>query len=180
MKGIVFAEFMELVENTFSLDMVDDIIDDSDLENDGAYTSVGLYDHAEMVALVTALSERTGVSVADLMLVFGKHLIGKFSAGHPDMFENATDILSFLEQVDNHVHVEVKKLYPDAELPTLGTKRIAEDTLVMDYHSDRPFADLAYGLMMGAVEHYQADVEVTRESAANDSNNAVFTIKLKS
>ena len=31
MKGMVFTEFLEMVENKFSADMVDDIIADSDL-----------------------------------------------------------------------------------------------------------------------------------------------------
>ncbi len=36
MKGIVFTEFIELVEQTFSEDMVDDILEDCDLDSGGA------------------------------------------------------------------------------------------------------------------------------------------------
>ena len=45
MKGIVFTEFLEMVEDKFSADMVDDIIDDCDLASGGAYTAVGTYPH---------------------------------------------------------------------------------------------------------------------------------------
>lgn len=40
MLGLVFTEFMELVEQEFSLDMVDDLIEDNQLSSDGAYTAV--------------------------------------------------------------------------------------------------------------------------------------------
>ncbi|KZZ15573.1 hypothetical protein A3751_03140, partial [Oleiphilus sp. HI0080] len=123
MKGIVFTEFIELVEDTFSMDMVDDILDDCDLDSGGAYTSVGLYDYNEMLQLVGALSKRSDTPIPDLLHVFGKHLIYKFSSNFSSMFEAAPDAFTFLEGIDNHVHLEVRKLYPDAELPQLGTER---------------------------------------------------------
>ena len=58
MKGMVFTEFLEMVESTFSADMVDDIIDDSAPPSGGAYTSVGTYDHQELVGMVTASPAR--------------------------------------------------------------------------------------------------------------------------
>ena len=41
MKGIVFTEFLEMVEAQFGLDTVDAIIENSDLPSRGAYTAVG-------------------------------------------------------------------------------------------------------------------------------------------
>ena len=61
MKGMVFTEFLEMVEDKFSADMVDDIIDDSAPPSGGAYTAVGTYDHNELVGMVVALSQRSGL-----------------------------------------------------------------------------------------------------------------------
>ena len=58
MKGMVFTEFLEMVESTFSADMVAAIIDDSAPPSGGAYTSVGTYDHQELVGMVTASPAR--------------------------------------------------------------------------------------------------------------------------
>ncbi|MDW1810083.1 heme NO-binding domain-containing protein, partial [Vibrio sp. Vb2362] len=45
MKGIIFTEFMELVEEKFGLDVLDQVLD---LSNDeGVYTAVGSYDHKD-------------------------------------------------------------------------------------------------------------------------------------
>ena len=60
MKGIVFAEFIELVEDKFGFEIADEIIEESNLPSGGSYTSVGTYDHREMLELVTHLSEKTG------------------------------------------------------------------------------------------------------------------------
>lgn len=70
MRGIVFTEFMSMVSDVMSEDMVDDIIEDCDLPNGGAYTQVGTYPHEEILALVTALSQRSGISVHDLCVTF--------------------------------------------------------------------------------------------------------------
>ena len=51
MKGMVFTEFLDFVGETFGGDMVDDIIEVSELPSGGAYTSVGTYSHGEMAAL---------------------------------------------------------------------------------------------------------------------------------
>ena len=47
--------------------MADTIIEASDLELQGAYTSLGTYDHDEIVQLVTHLSDETKISVPDLI-----------------------------------------------------------------------------------------------------------------
>ena len=44
MKGVIFTEFLELVEKKFGLAMVDKIIGQSNLASEGIYTSVGTYE----------------------------------------------------------------------------------------------------------------------------------------
>ena len=40
MKGIVFTEFLDLVEEKFGLEMVDTIIEQSNLDSGGVYTPI--------------------------------------------------------------------------------------------------------------------------------------------
>ena len=67
MKGIVFTEFLELVENEFGLIIVQRIIDECELETDGVYTSVGTYSHKDMFKMVGKLSEVSSFTI-DLTL----------------------------------------------------------------------------------------------------------------
>lgn len=50
MKGMIFTEFLEMVEEKFSMEMVDQILSESDLPSGGIYTSVGNYPHTEIVS----------------------------------------------------------------------------------------------------------------------------------
>jgi hypothetical protein len=161
-KGVVFTEFMEMVESRMGLDMLDRIITEAGLPNDGAYTSVGTYDHAELVRLVTALSRATGLSNGELVFVFGKHLFARFIVNYPALFIHATDAFDFLSRVDGVIHVEVRKLYPDAELPKLDCTRPSEREMTIIYRSPRGFGDLAAGLMAGCIAHFEAPISVSR------------------
>ena len=55
MLGIVFTEFMEMVEERFSPEVLDRIMEQAAPANQGAYTAVGYYPHEEILALVVAL-----------------------------------------------------------------------------------------------------------------------------
>jgi len=177
MKGIVFCEFVEMMEQEFSDEMADEIISGAQLESGGAYTTVGTYDHHEMLTLVTRLSEKTGMPVPDLTNAFGRYLFGRFSELYPAFFEGVDGAFSFLDRIEEHVHVEVRKLYPDAELPTFATSRPNDDTMVMVYQSKRPFADLAHGLIEGCITHYGEPVNVESEDLSNDGRTHVrFTL----
>ncbi len=170
MKGIVFSEFSEMVETSFSPELLDEIIMESDLPSGGAYTAVGSYDHNEMVQLVTKLAEKTNTPVPDLLRAFGRHLAGRFATLFPAFFEAAGNVFDFMKSLDNHIHVEVLKLYPDADLPKFDFDDSDPDCLIMIYRSERGFAELALGLMEGAIKFYGESININKESIDGDSH----------
>ena len=178
MKGIVFTEFFDMVEAVFDADMVDNIIDDCDLETDGAYTSVGTYPHTELLQLVGALSQHSNIPVKDLVYKYGHHLFARFHTLMPAFFEKPNNAFEFLESVHDTVHVEVKKLYPDAQLPNFTTSRDNDKTLTMIYESQCPFADFAHGLMVGCVDHYGENINITfTDNNSFESYSRIFTLE---
>lgn len=154
MKGIVFTEFLEMVEDQFSDVMVDDIIEDARLPSGGAYTAVGTYPHSEMVSMVVSLSARSGVAVGDLLRAFGEHLFGRFALGYPSFFINQTNAFDFLAGIEEVIHAEVLKLYPDAQLPRFMVEEHTPQRLVLVYDSERHFEDLAEGLIRGCMIYF--------------------------
>lgn len=160
MKGIVFTEFLEMVESRYSADVVDEILEQSELESGGIYTSVGTYDHEEMIELLASLGQHTGLSPSELLCDFGEFLFGRFAALYPEFFQRATSALTFLSKVDDYIHVEIRKLYPDAELPEFDCESKRSGSLVMTYRSERPFASLAEGLIKGCIAHYGNAVDM--------------------
>ncbi|MFM8330066.1 MAG: heme NO-binding domain-containing protein [Candidatus Methylumidiphilus sp.] len=173
MKGMVFTEFLEMVETTFSQDMVDDILDDANPPSGGAYTAVGTYDHAELVAMVVALSQRTGVAVPTLIKAFGQHLFSVFSKNYRQFFEHVPDAFTFLSGIEEVIHAQVIKLYPDADLPRFECQREGE-VLYMTYYSLRHFADLAEGLILGCGIYFGENLILQRQEI--DANTTRFVI----
>ena len=163
MKGVVFREFIDMVESSFSPEIADGIIESSDLSTGGAYTSVGTYDHREIIQLVNRLSESTGIAVPDLLRAFGNHLLGRFATLYPSHFVGRNSTFDFLSILDNKIHVEVKKLYPDAELPVFDHSSPDPNVMAFVYRSKRPFADLAEGLIRGCIAHFNENIDMQRE-----------------
>lgn len=173
MKGVVFTEFLEMVESRFSEAMVETLIAESDLPSGGAYTSIGTYEHQELVTLVVGLSRHTQLPVPALVHAFGRHLLQRFTVGFPAFFTASSDAFSFLDRVEGYVHIEVRKLYPDAELPTFECKRPDADTMEMLYRSKRGLADLAHGLIEACAEHYHEQIAITVEDRSGGANTEV-------
>ena len=171
MKGVVFTEFLGMVEEQFSADMVDDVIDDAQLPHGGAYTAVGTYPHQEMVAMVVALSRHSHIAVSGPVHAFGKYLFGRFVVGFPSFFHGVDNAFQFLSSIENIIHVEVLKLYPDAELPSFDVEHHEEGKLVLLYHSPRHFEDLAECLMQGCVAHFGESIVISRQPTAHGSSH---------
>lgn len=177
MKGVVFTEFLEMVESTFGLETADSLLELPQLETGGAYTAVGTYDATELVAMVLELSRLERMPVPELLHAYGKHLFGRFVVLFPQMFEGVSGADEFLSRVDGHIHVEVRKLYPEAELPEFEAGA-TEEGFVLEYRSDRPFAHFAGGLIQGCLDHYQDGREVVHEALEpGDGTHARFVIR---
>ncbi|TSA01017.1 MAG: hypothetical protein D4R80_00120 [Deltaproteobacteria bacterium] len=176
MKGLVFTEFIELVDESFTMETSERMIEMSHLPSGGAYTSVGTYNAQEMITLVSGLSTLTGIPVPDLLKTFGRHLFKRFVSAFPIFFEGIGSAMEFLPRVDDYVHLEVRKLYPDAELPSFSCERPEPGTLVMTYGSKTNLPDLAEGLILGCIDHFGDPVSVKRETGGGNPPETVFTI----
>lgn len=177
MKGIVFTEFLEMVEEKFGYETVDELLTENDLPSGGVYTAIGTYSHAEMVTLVSHLHRKTEIPLPQLLYVFGQHLFQTFTKAYGHFFEGVDGAFAFLESIEEYIHVEVRKLYPDAELPKFETQRIGDNTLEMIYRSDRRMADLAAGLIASSLEHFGEKATIERETMDDEGSVEKFIIK---
>lgn len=180
MLGMVFTEFFDMVEDRFPPAVSEQLIllSEEQFASRGIYTSVGNYDHAEMLLLVTRLSSETGIPVGDLVQAYGEHLFGRFLSRYPGFFDDITDSYQFLEGIEAHIHKEVRMLYPESNLPTFICTREDPNLLYMEYSSARPFAQLAHGLIRGCVAHYNESIEIEMQlKPPEDGTRAVFTLK---
>ena len=178
MKGIVFSEFFNMVDERFSIEMSERLIDEVKPSSGGAYTTVGTYDTQEIVDLVVKLSEITKISTPDLLKEFGRYLLGRFAKTFPQFFREETSTLEFLSKVESYVHLEVKKLFSDTELPSFTCVSPFLGRLEMEYRSTRNFQDLAEGLILGTADHFNEHIEVKRESIPEDPSAELFIVTI--
>lgn len=178
MKGVVFTEFMDMVDLRWGPEVLDDVLERSAVPNGGAYTAVGTYPSSEMGSLVGALAVETGFGAVDLLHAFGGHLLGAFERGHPLWFA-MDDPLEFLSQVDGYIHVEVNKLYPDAELPTFDVVERQPDHLVLEYRSPRCLHPLAEGLIQATLRRWQRRGQVMVSKLDATGSHVRFDIRLE-
>lgn len=176
MKGIVFTEFLEMVEDKFGFETVDTMITNSGVPNNGVYTAVGTYDHKEMVQLISELSSQTKIPVVDLLQSYGEYLFIRFGQLYPTFIENVKDSFEFLSSIENYIHREVLKLYPDAQLPEFIIDRKNENTLVMRYLSERGMYAFAHGLIIGCLDHFKENAKIEFEIQDEIGNDVIFTI----
>lgn len=160
MKGFVFTEFTQMVEDTFGLKMLDEIIMEAKVGSGGVYTAVGNYNHEELVKMVSVLSEKTHSSVPSLLQGYGRHMFSVFSKKFAHLFTGLDSSFTFLENLDSYIHVEVSKLYPDAGLPKFTFERISEKEIEMVYYSTRRMSDFALGLIYGCAEYFGEQIQV--------------------
>lgn len=177
MKGLVFTEFVEMVEQKWGLGMVDTLISDVRPPNDGAYTAVGNYPHSEMVAFVIALHKRTDIPVNDLLKEYGRYLFHRLAVTHGYIIAGVNDTLTLLQDIEKIIHVEVKKLYKDSMPPMFTGMRISEDELHLVYQSHRSMSDVAVGLMLGCAEHYNEKITIEKLSSSEDGTSVEFLVK---
>lgn len=176
MKGIVFTEFLDLVEDKFGLEVVDEIISKSNLPSQGAYTAVGTYEFSEMLSLLKHLSERTKISIDDLLLVYAEHFFAVLLDSYPGLINKYSNPIEMLSSIENHIHVEVRKIYPDAELPTFQILNKSDDSLTMIYSSSRAMHHFGLGLMNKTFEHFNSSATIVMEKIKEDGTEVKFII----
>ena len=179
MKGMVFTEFIEFVEDKFGFEVSDYIISNSELKSDGVYTAVGTYDFQEMVNLLISLQAKTEIPIAQLLEVFGHHLFNRFVDLYPEFMEQSQSLFDFIGKIDQYIHVEVKKLYPDAELPKIVVNNQTDDYMDIIYKSDRKLGVFALGLLKGASEFFKVPLDIEMNNLVEDGSEVQFILSKK-
>lgn len=172
MKGVIFVELVNFIEESFGMVFADRILSNTALASGGAYTSVGTYASGEAFAIVESVAAESSLPTSDLLRAFGEYLFARLAAGHPEFLVAVDGPITMLKQIEHHIHVEVRKLYPDAELPHFTYEPSGPDELVMVYRSSRGLADLCEGLIRGCYAHFNKPIRLTREALPGRAGTA--------
>ena len=172
MKGSVFNALQEFVETNHGLEAWDTMLNTLDLPSQGIYTSSIKYDDSEMFSIVTYYCEALNVPASDLLRTFGEFLFVKLMPMAPSEAKQAPSLHAFLYMVDNLIHVEVKKLYADSNLPEFDYADQNDQHLTMIYRSERKLCHLSEGLILGAAKHFGEQVSISQSKCCHEGDDA--------
>lgn len=181
MKGTIFTAFESFVEETWSLATADEAFSASDLSTAGAYSNVGNYPHSDFLKMAVIVSKRTKSPLPQLVRDFGDYLFDHLAATHPDIIKNLSNVIDMLASIESVIHRDVRKLYSDAKLPRFDVVSVRSGhSISLEYSSSRPFADLAHGLIDGALRYYgqTSNAVVSREDLRADGTHSRFHVTL--
>lgn len=162
MKGIVFNLLEECVSDAHGPDAWDEMLDRADV--DGAYTSLGSYADADLMALVGAASDLLDLPADDVVRWFGEAALPLLARSYPGFFAAHTSTLPFLLTLNDVIHPEVRKLYPGADVPVFDFAMDGDESLLMGYSSGRVLCSLAEGFIAGTAAHFAETVAIEQEA----------------
>ncbi len=178
MKGVIFVELLAMAEDAFGEAVVDRVIEAARLPSGAAYTRTGNYPCEELLTLVRAFAALDGSSEDALQRSFGHWTMRSFERHYPRFFSGHAGSLDMLSGIEDDIHAEVRKLYPDADLPSFETVRHGPDALDMTYRSPRPLAAFCHGLIEACVEHFGERARIERrDPGVENRTEARFSIR---
>lgn len=85
--------------------------------------------------------------------------------------------LDFIDTVENYVHVEVKKLYKDVDLPTFKTIYKDDDNLTIIYQSQKRLEAFAHGLMTACGKYFNEELVIEYKTINQSPYQVEFVVK---
>jgi hypothetical protein len=165
LKGIVFNLAQEVITESYGEDTWDALLDDAGL--DGSYTSLGNYPDGDLAALVGAAASALERPPADVVRELGEGAMPRLAERYPSFFEGHSSTESFLLTLNDIIHAEVRKLYPDAGLPSFGFDTSEPGAIVLSYDSVRKLCALAEGFVHGAATRFGERAVITQAECMN-------------
>jgi predicted hydrocarbon binding protein len=158
MKGILFQLLEQASIGRLGEDAWDVMTEAAGVE--GAYTSLGTYPDDEFERLTAAAASVAGEGPDDVLRWFGRAAIPLLADRYPAFFKEHASTRDFLMTLNDIIHVEVRKLYPEARVPSFDFEVSEPALVVMRYHSDRTLCMLAEGLVAGAAGYFGERVSI--------------------
>ncbi|OEE76667.1 heme NO-binding domain-containing protein [Vibrio ordalii] len=174
MKGIVFSLFFDIIEQRFGMETLETILERTGLTH--PFTSVGDYKHHELIAMIQAIHQLTGESVDNLQREVGKAMFSSLYQTLPIPIQHDLPFVEFLKKVEDEIHAEVKKLYPNARPPKFIFIEQSGEATVFEYQSHRCLSSLCLGLLEGCAAHFSQPIRITSHYLKPDGSAVRFTI----
>lgn len=167
MQGVVFNALADFVEETAGMAVWNEAIDSSKLLSEGAFTAGQTYPDEDLVTLAIFVANKLELELPDALRAFGKFLFGFLMERGPIEVRDYPNAQKLLEELDGVIHSEVQRLNPEAYTPFFEYVPTSETAGNLTYRSKRKMCVVAEGLIQGAADYYQQQVEMVHDSCVH-------------
>lgn len=180
MQGAIFNAFADMITEQMGMQQWNALLDATRPPSQGIYTRGEQYDDSELSNMLLVLCDKTGLPIEQLLENFGLYLFDKLYVNSPADLSSVSNLSDFLLAIDSVIHVEVKRLHPDAYLPKFEYEKSADNTLIMYYSSKRKLCYVSIGLIQGAAKQFKQQVEIAHlECMHHGAERCKFKITFK-
>jgi len=167
MHGTMFFHLHRYAEKTWGHDAWRNLFATAGM-TESVYSSTSVYPDEDMVALVHAAAETTGLASFEILQSFGEYLAPELIAIYPGLVDSRWRTLDLICQAETVIHNVVRAHSPDAMPPVLRAQRINDREVHMVYASPRMMCALLKGIAKGVAHHYGEELTFNEESCMLD------------
>ncbi|MES2802477.1 MAG: heme NO-binding domain-containing protein [Bdellovibrionota bacterium] len=172
MKGIVFNLVEEFISKNWGEDKYEEILALCPLHTKEPFVGPGTYPDSDLMVIVGKAADVLGISVSEALRAFGKFMLPQLVGKFPNFITPYKHPKDFLMTIDSVIHVEVRKLYKDAETPRFVFQDTGPNQLSFDYQSKRKLCSLVEGMLDGVSEHYKMPIKYTQTKCYSKGDGA--------
>lgn len=160
MQGSIFTAFSDMIIEKMGMEQWNELLEKTEPASQGMYTTGEQYEDSELVNMVVALSEKTGIEAEKLIQAFGQYLFTSLYDNCPTDLSKVKSLREFLLSIHSVIHVEVKRLHPQAYLPKFEYEDGEGTDLIMYYSSKRKLCHASIGLIYGAAKQFNEEITI--------------------
>ncbi|MFQ5586113.1 MAG: heme NO-binding domain-containing protein, partial [Thermodesulfobacteriota bacterium] len=117
MKGVIFNLLEQFIAENFGEEKYEEIVTECALKTGEPFVGPGTYPDEDLIAIVSRAVETLGIAPPEALHGFGRFCFPKLAEKFPDFVQPFKHPKPFMKTIDSVIHVEVKKLFKDAEPP---------------------------------------------------------------
>lgn len=163
MHGIIFAGLKKYVAANFGNEAWNSLLKEAGV-GPKIYLPTQTYSDQEILALVTAASQKTGLPAQVLLEGFGEFIVTDLVTIYRSMIKPEWRTLDLIENTESSMHKAVRLRDRGATPPTLVVSRPSPTEVVVVYSSARRMCGVAKGILKGIARYYDERITIAETS----------------
>jgi len=157
-KGTVVSTWIKTCRKQYSENIINEALESLGWKANQTFSPLEDVEDTRVFKLFSAIASKVNVSEDKLWKSIGKDNIRTFQQDYPGFFHH-DNLYHFLKSMDD-VHSVVMKRIKGAKPPKLQFKAISRREVIFTYNSHRGMFDYFMGLVEGAAEYFNEQIEI--------------------